>query len=268
MKKLFNLASLVAVLTLMLASSCTSYKNVPYMQNSDSINVSTLSSLYDAKIMPKDQLTITVNCPEDPNAAKIFNLVTQTNDQRTSNNALSTQQVLQTYLVNNEGDIEFPILGKMHVAGMTKSELENHIATSLTGTYLTKRPIVLVNMANFHVSIAGEVKNPGVYTVSGGKINILEALAKAGDLTIYGQRENVKIIREDANGQKTIHEVNLNDARIINSPYYQLQQNDYVYVTPNKTKAKNSGIGSETSLWFTSISIVISLASLMYNIFK
>jgi polysaccharide export outer membrane protein len=100
------------------------------------------------------------------------------------------------------------------------------------------------------------------------KISILEALAQAGDLTIYGVRDRVKLIREDATGQKEIHVLNLNDANIINSPYYYLQQNDIVYVEPNKVKARNSSVGATTSLWFTATSIVISLASLLYNVLK
>jgi polysaccharide export outer membrane protein len=123
-------------------------------------------------------------------------------------------------------------------------------------------------MASYKVSVLGEVARAGQYTVSTGKINVFEALALAGDMTIYGNRGNVKIIRETALGEKEVVELDLRDADVINSPYYQLQQNDIVYVTPNKAKAKNSGIGSETSLWFTSTSILISLASLMYNILR
>lgn len=105
-----------------------------------------------------------------------------------------------------------------------------------------------------------------MYTVGNEKISILEALALAGDLTIYGMRNNVKLIREDATGKKSIHELNLNDANLINSPYYYLQQNDVVMVTPNKVKAQNSSVGSMTTLWFSATSILISLTSLLYNI--
>lgn len=271
MKQLAKLFSAAALMTILLATSCTSYKNVPYMQNSDSVNLNVSRGLYDAKIMPKDILTITVNCPEDPTAARSFNLVTQTNDvNQIDKNAakLSTQQALQQYLVSNEGNIEFPMLGTLHVAGMTKTELEETIANKVTGTFLKNKPIVVVNMANYKVTVLGEVARAGIYTASNGKINVFEALAQAGDMTIYGRRDCVKIIREDAKGEKKIVELNLNDANIILSPYYQLQQNDIVYVTPNKAKAKNSGIGSETSLWFTSTSILVSLASLLYNILK
>ena len=105
-----------------------------------------------------------------------------------------------------------------------------------------------------------------MYTVTNEKISILEALAQAGDLTIYGVRNNVKLIREDSTGMKSIHVLNLNDANIINSPYYYLQQNDIVYVEPNKVKAQNSSVGSMTTLWFSATSILISLTSLLYNI--
>ena len=152
--------------------------------------------------------------------------------------------------------------------GMTKTELEDMIAHKIQGEHTRDLPLVNVQMSNFKVSVLGEVAKPGQYTTTTGKINIFEALAMAGDLTIWGQRDQLKILRENAKGEKSIAYLNLNDANIINSPYYQLQQNDVVYVTPNKTKAKNSGVGTETSLWFTSTSILVSLVSLLYNILK
>lgn len=250
-------------------ASCTSYKNVPYIQNSAEVDFSNSLGLFDARIMPKDQLTITVNCPRDPEATAIFNLTVQTEVSLSMSRRTSTQQpTLQVYLVSNEGEIQFPELGTLKVLGMTKTELEEFIANKLHGQYLKEKPIVTVNMANFKVAVMGEVSQPGIYSVSNGKVNVFEALAMARDLTIYGQRENVKLIREDATGKKDVIELNLNDANIINSPYYQLQQNDILYVSPNKTKAKNSGIGSETSLWFSATSILVSLASLLYNILK
>jgi polysaccharide export outer membrane protein len=129
-------------------------------------------------------------------------------------------------------------------------------------------PVVSVRMSNYKISVLGEVASPGVFIISNEKVNIFEALALAKDLTIYGKRDAVKLIRENDKGEKEIVRLDLNDARIISSPYYYLQQNDIIYVEPNKAKAKNSDIGSSTSLWFTTVSIVISLASLMYNILK
>jgi polysaccharide export outer membrane protein len=123
-------------------------------------------------------------------------------------------------------------------------------------------------MINYKISVIGEVARPGMFTVANEKISILEALAQAGDLTIYGVRDRVKLIREDSTGKKEIHVLNLNDDNIINSPYYYLQQNDIVYVEPNKVKSQNSSVGSMTTLWFSATSILISLTSLLYNILK
>jgi polysaccharide export outer membrane protein len=157
----------------------------------------------------------------------------------------------------------------MKVGGLTKSDCEQLIRSKIL-PYLNKNenPIVTVRMTNYKISVLGEVNRPGMFTVSNEKINILEALAQAGDLTIHGVRTKVKLIREDATGKKAIVTLNLNDANIINSPYYYLQQNDIVYVEPNKVKARNSGVGSTTGLWFTATSILVSLASLLYTILK
>lgn len=271
MKRNIKFFASLAMLTVLVLSSCTSYKHVPYIQNSQDVDLTMATSLYDARIMPKDILQITVNCPEDENATRMFNLTVPVDPTGNPNGTirnLSSQRSLQQYLVSNEGTIDFPMLGEISVGGRTKSELEAYIANRIYPTYLKQKPIVTVLMSNYKVTVTGEVARAGVYTATNGKMNIFEALAMAGDMTIYGRRDCVKIIREDAQGRKSINEVDLNDANIIASPFYQLQQNDIVYVTPNKTKSKSSGIGSETSLWFTSVSIVISVASLLYNILK
>ena len=131
-----------------------------------------------------------------------------------------------------------------------------------------EKPVVTVRYHNFKISVLGEVTSPGTYSVPNGKVTVFEALALARDLTIYGRRDNVKLIRENAEGIKEIHEINLNDVAVLTSPYYYLQQNDVLYVTPNKAKAKNSDIGNSTSLWFSATSILISLTSLLYNILR
>ena len=123
-------------------------------------------------------------------------------------------------------------------------------------------------MASFKISVLGEVGHPGVFTVETEKMSILQALANAGDLTIYGKRDNVMLVREDANGEKTIHRLNLNDANLINSPYYYLQQNDAIIVEPNKVKAQNSAIGQSTTLMISAVGILTSVASLVVNILR
>ena len=249
-------------------SSCASSKNVAYIQNSNMVDLSESAFLYDARIMPKDVLTITVNTV-NPEASAPFNLIVRNTLTNTSSSIGTSSGSLQTYLVSNDGTIDFPVLGTLQVGGLTKLECEKRIHDKIL-PYLNanENPVVTVRMSNYKISVLGEVNRPGMFTVGNEKINIFEALAQAGDLTIYGVRNNVKLIREDANGRKEIYTLNLNDASIINSPYYYLQQNDIVYVEPNKVKAQNSGVGQTTSLWLTSTSILISLASLMYSILK
>ena len=251
-----------------LFTGCTSYKKVPYMQDPETVNAYGKEiPLYDAKIMPKDLLSITVNTT-DPQAAAPFNLTVQTPlNAAIANINTTTQPSLQQYLVNNQGEIDFPVLGRLKVGGMTKNEAEALIREGLK-PYLKETPIVTVRMANYKISVLGEVTRPGTFTVSNEKVNVLEALAMAGDMTVYGLRDDIKLIREDANGRQEIVTLDLNKAETILSPYYWLQQNDIIYVTPNKAKARNSDIGSSTSLWFSATSILISIASLLYNILR
>lgn len=259
---------LLSFAILLAFSSCTSYKSVPYMQNPETVNNYKESiPLYDAKIMPKDLLSITVNTT-DPQAAAPFNLTVQTpiNAALVNTNTTSAPS-LQQYLVNNNGEIDFPVIGRLQVSGLTKNQAEDLIREKLQ-PYLKEVPIVTVRMSNYKISVLGEVAKPGTFTVSNEKVNILEALAMAGDMTVYGIRDNVKLIREDANGKREIITLNLSDAELVVSPYYYLRQNDILYVTPNKTKAKNSDIGSSTTLWFSATSILVSIASLIINIVR
>lgn len=265
MRKFFPL--IVILSAILLLGSCGSSKKIAYFQNADTLNLASSKGLFDAKIMPKDLLTITVSTT-DPKAAMPFNL-SVSSTLGTNGNLSSGSGSLITYLVDNQGYINFPVVGQIHVGGMTKGECEQTVAEKIK-PYLssTENPIVTVKMASFKVTVAGEVRAPGVITVDQEKISVIEALARAGDLTIYGKRDNVMLIREDANGEKSVHRLNLNDANLIKSPYYYLQQNDYVYVEPNSVQAKNSAIGSSTTIWFSVIGIVTSVASLMVNVLR
>lgn len=251
------------MLVSLLLCSCTAYKKVPYLQGSEYLNTAkTKTPLYDARIMPKDLLTITVST-SDPEASLPFNLIVASGGN--SNNMSSTN--LQQYLVDNNGNVDFPVLGPLHIGGLTKSQAEKLIKGKLR-TYIKEDPIVNVRMTNYKISVMGEVASPGTFTITNEKVNIMEALAMAGDMTVYGQRDNVKLIREDAQGQRTIIPLDLNDAEIILSPYYYLQQNDVIYVTPNKTKAKNAGISNSTTIWFSVVGTLVSLVSLIITIAK
>lgn len=261
-KLLFPIFLLVTVLTLF---SCGSTKNIAYFKNADTVSLADSKGLYDAKIMPKDVLTITVSAT-NPKAAAPFNLTVQ--DPLRSSGSLSySQGSLIQYLVDNDGFINFPVVGMVKVAGLTKRQCEDLLHDKIK-PYMAEgeSPIVTVRMASFKISVLGEVAHPGQFSVETEKISILQALANAGDLTIYGKRDNVMLVREDATGQKSVHRINLNDANLINSPYYYLQQNDALIVEPNKAKAQNSSIGQMTTLWFSGASILISVASLVVNI--
>lgn len=248
--------------------ACQSYKKVPYLQDSETIGYSMQQeNMYDAKIMPKDLLTIVVSCTS-PELAMPFNLtVAGPVNANDINRYITSQPTLQTYLVSNQGTVDFPVLGELKLEGLTKKEAEKLIVEKLK-PYIKETPIVTVRMVNYKISVIGEVARPGTFTINNEKVNLLEALAMAGDMTVYGLRDNVKLIREDANGKQQIITLDLNKAETILSPYYWLQQNDILYVTPNKAKARNSDIGNSTSLWFSATSILVSLASLLVTILK
>lgn len=264
------IANVIAALALMSLSCCSSVKDVAYIQNSDSFAADSTAFLYEAHIMPKDVLTITVSTV-NPEISAPFNLMISPTlgNSSTGSQTLSTSRALQTYLVSNEGTISFPVLGTLEVGGLSKAECEKLIHDRII-RYLNgnEDPVVTVRMANYKISVLGDVARPGMYTVNNEKINIFEALAQAGDLTIYGVRDRVKLIRENADGKKTIYTMNLNDANIINSPCYYLQQNDIIYVEPNKVKARNSSVGQTTSIWLTSTSVMVSVISLLFNILR
>ena len=269
MMRRLNKRNLWLLLLPFLLTACQSYKKVPYFQNVEVVNeVEQQEKLYDAKIMPKDLLTIVVSCT-NPELAIPFNLTVASNAgiAVSTSSYVTTQPVLQPYLVDNDGNINFPVLGELKLGGLTKREAEQLIIDKLK-PYMKETPIVTVRMVNYKISVIGEVTRPGTFTISNEKVNLLEALAMAGDMTVYGLRDNVKLIREDANGKQQIVTLDLNNAETILSPYYWLQQNDIVYVTPNKAKARNSDVGTSTSLWFSATSILVSIVSLLVNILK
>lgn len=265
MKKL--LLSIIAAAMIVVLGSCGSSKNVTYLQNLDSISLAPSRGLYDAKIMPKDQLMITVSTT-DYEASRPFNLTVH-NSLGSAGSISSGGGSLQQYVVDNSGFINFPVVGKIHVEGLTVHETEDLIKSKIQ-PYLarTENPIVTVRMASYRITVIGEVNKPGVIPVTTERMSILEALAQAGDLSIYGLRDNIALIRTDAAGEKHQVRLNLNDANIINSPYYYVQQDDVIYVEPNNVKAKNSSIGSSTTLWFSFIGIATSVASLLVNILR
>ena len=179
------------------------------------------------------------------------------------------QQRVLGYLVDKNGEIDFPILGKLQVAGLTRLELTELIKQKLIEEDLIKDPIVTVQFLNFKVSVMGEVSRPGSFTINSDRITLLEALSMAGDLTIYGRRDRVAVIRE-TDGKRTILFHDLRSSDIFLSPCYYLQQNDIVYVEPNKAKAGQREINSNTSMsvWLSAVSILATISSLIVTATK
>lgn len=263
-----SIFSFFVLLSLLILSSCAPVKNVAYFQKLDSKSDSLKQSsdIHRARIKPLDLLSITVITTQ-PETSKIYNLFTpQLSDNLGGN--IQSVPTLQTYLVDNDGYIDFPVLGKIQVEGMTRKELVVYLQDKLASSFNKELPIITIRITNFAVNVVGEVMRPGKFITINDRMTIFEGLALAGDLTIYGKRDNVKVLRENADGSKKYISVNLNDKNIIYSPAYYLEQNDVVYVEPNSAKTRSSRIGAEETLTISAISILISITSLLVNIFK
>lgn len=221
----------------------------------------------DPVVMPGDMLQINV-ISRNTEAVKPFNKIDYvTNIGGITNN--NSENYMYYYLVDDKGNIEFPYLGTLHVGGMSKSATENYIASQIYPRYLTERPGVEVRFQNFRVYILGEVKSPGEIKATNGRLNLLEAIAKAGDLTIQGRRDNVMIVRTNSDGSRSIQTVNMNDKNLIVSPNFNLQQNDIIYVEPNSSKARSSwNVPPALSLGLSSVGTLVSIATLIITLTK
>ena len=260
-KVLTKFAMLLSVIVAMSVASCTSYKKVPYLQNSKDLDtLEQQVAVYEPIIQPNDMLNIVVNSNQEQKAAMAYNLTSGSLNSTTS-------QPMLDYVVDTKGCVNIPNVGEVRLAGLTIPQAENLILDKIKGSFAVP-PVVIVRFVDYKISVLGEVVSPGTYNSKDGKITILQALASAGDLTVYGKRDNVKIIREETNGEKKVYEVDLNDASLLTSPLYYLQQNDVVYVTPNKTKARGSDVSTAASVWISAASIGISLINLMFNIIR
>lgn len=250
MKYLYSVCTFVLLLSL---GSCASKKDLVYFQDAELLEAKESFMNYTPLFKADDQLSITVSAL-DNTAAAPFNLpVAGFNMNGTS--AIG-QQALQTYLIAKDGSIEFPQLGKLYVAGLSRLETIALLKEKLA-PYLVD-PVVNIQLLNFKVTILGEVKKPGSFTIKNERITILEAIGLAGDLTIFGKRHNVLIVRETSKG-KVSERLDLSSSDLFNSPFYYLQQNDVIYIEPNKPKI-NSSTNSSTN------GVIISITSLLITI--
>lgn len=260
MNRLYTL--LAAALLMGTLASCTSQKKMAYVYgisaaSADSINQN-FHAQREAHIVCGDALTITVNAL-DLEAVESFNMPIYNPGQVGTDRVYSSYQ-LQYYLVDKNGCINFPTLGKIHVEGMTISQLTDTLTTEISKS--VNDPIVNVHFANYQITVLGEVTRPGRYSVSSERITILDALGLAGDMTPYGKRDNILIARE-TNGKMQFERLNINEASIFTSPFFYLQQNDVIYVEPNGVRAVNS---QNISLYLSMITTLGSMATVIVSV--
>ena len=251
--------------SLLLTTGCTSYKKSLYLQNEQVLNQLTQGQLYDFRIMPKDELTITVSTSDPEASAPFYRKLGQSKEGGSSSSMGMQDAKLLTYLVDNDGNIDFPVLGMVKVMGMTTRECESHFR-ELLKPYLKEVPNVTVRSSNYKFSVLGDVNAPGTYQVDDEKVTVFEALAQAGDLTLTSVRNDIQLLREDSVGRRQVHHLDLTQADVATSPFFYIQQNDVIYVKPSKAKVHSTTFRENTSLWVTLLSLVTSVTSLVIAI--
>ncbi|WP_179019436.1 polysaccharide biosynthesis/export family protein [Winogradskyella forsetii] len=245
---------IISILAIITASSCASRKKIVYFQDEALEDGQLTTEPLQLTYKPDDILTINVSAL-DPETVRPFNLPTvsnNTNDLITATS--STQQ--QTYLVDYNGNIEFPVLGTIKVEGLTRTDLTALLLERIK--VMVNDPIINVRLANFTITVIGEVANPGTFTIQDESITLLEALGYANDLTIFGKRKNVLLIRE-VDGKKKFANIDLTSINTVNSPFYYLQQNDVIYVEPNKAKIRSSTFNQNNGVLISAIGTLATI---------
>ncbi len=262
LKQLFNIY-LYSVILLFAFSSCRSAKELSYFSDPEIISIQTVDDKYQQTIQ-KDDLVSIVVYSKDPVLSAPFNMEQAPQTQigggatQSNTNLPSTQKLSKGFLVDVNGDIDYPIFGKLKVEGMTTLELETYIKDLIVSNGYIKDPVVVASVENFKVTILGEVGRPIVIPVSTERITIFEALAEAGDVTLFGRRAEVKIVREQ-NGKRQVHQFSLKDPQLLESDFYYLKQNDLVYVETNAAKAFQSRVTIFWTLFLSGFSFLTSL---------
>lgn len=254
----------IIILLSTIASSCSTHKNhLTYLSGLPEAKEGTLSSTeYSIKIVPEDELEIVVTSTV-PAATAEYNLPASNAQYSTGQNSIISSSEQQKYIVNKNGDIDFPVLGTIHVAGMSTTELKNYLTSRIEENVTD--PKVKVKLLNFKVNVMGEVRNPRTVEVKSERFSIFDALASAGDMTEYGRRDNVTVIRETPEGL-VYHRLDLTNPEVIASPYYYLHQNDVVIVDPNTVKESNSRYNTNNSYKLSVISTIVSAVSVIASL--
>lgn len=238
------------------AAGCASYKDIIYFQDIGERELQPLLNEYEATIKKDDRLAIVVS-GSDKTVTAPYNL-TLTEIGASGVTSTNPEQATLSYLVDSEGNIEFPILGSIHVEGMTRNELVQHLTAEIGKD--VRDPIVYVSFKNFKITVLGEVRNPGTYTIDSEKISVLQALGRAGDLSITAKREGILLIRE-VDGVQQHYTLDLRSSDILESPYFYMQQNDVLYVPPSPTRVAQGT--AATGLWSSVLSTISSAISVI-----
>lgn len=265
-----NHNSCLLVLVCLLFASCATNKHISYFQdaqNADSAKIALPTP--DIRLRTEDKLSIVVNC-QDPELTTLFNLPFITRyvggEVSSNSNMTGTSRGVSCYVIDQDGNIDFPVLGTLHIAGMTRNEVVGYIKNELVSRNLVNDPVVTVEYANLQYSVLGEVRSPGQYNINSDRVTILEAISKAGDLTINGKRQNVMVIRADSLGNVMTYKVDMTSIdSVTNSPVYYLCQNDMIYVEPSKKRARestaNGNVFASPSFWISTASAITTLIS-------
>ncbi|MDE7345854.1 MAG: polysaccharide export protein, partial [Muribaculaceae bacterium] len=272
MKKLFIACSMAVALVL---GSCSTPQNIAYFPELHTGSIVQTEKMLEIKLKPEDKLSIMVTT-QDPALSNLFNLVTvqnrlgQTTSSTTTvgNTGTGGNGYISYYTIDSQGDIMFPVLGKLHIAGLTREQIAAKIADDLRKEDLVKDPIVTVEFANTGLSVLGEVNKPGRYEFNKDHLTIIDAIAMAGDLKMNGVRENILVLRNVGGGKQEAYRVNLLDAQsLASSPVYYMQQDDMIYVEPNdKAKRETTATGNSAynpSFWVSLGSLGLTVATLI-----
>jgi polysaccharide biosynthesis/export protein len=245
------------IFLMLIITSCASKKDILYLQDYERIATMTTGNFEPLVIRPNDILLINV-ASFDMEAAAPFNLV-QPARSLTQGRATSGRDA-QGFIVNADGTIEFPVLGTIMAGGKTRQELVNHLKDEIS-VYL-KDPIINIEITNYKITVLGEVNSPGTFSVRDERVTLLEALGYAGDLNIYGKRDNILVLREE-NGVRSYSVVDITNTNFVQSPFYYLRQNDVVYVQPNSPQIQASAYNRNSSIYLSIVSLIITLTVLI-----
>jgi len=255
---------------LILLGSCAASRNISYLQDAASSGgQQATADIVQITAMPGDKVSIVVNS-KNPELADMFNLPVLTHRiGQPMNSAYNQNQQVSSYTIDSEGDIDFPVLGKIRVAGLKREQIAAAVKDELVEKNLVKDAVVIVEFMNLGVSVMGEVNRPGRFGIDRDCLTLLDALSMAGDLTIYGKRENVLVVRKE-NGAETLYRVNLCDSKsLYSSPAYYLRQNDLVYVEPNEVRARQSTVNGNNvrsaSFWMSLASVLATISVLIFK---